>query len=352
MASNEARPGSQEPATNGRAAEKAVPNGKKELKILMLHATYLTSSPDSSPPAFSATRPSLHLHISPPSSGHCTARANFPLGFTQSGPLFDTKTRALAKLLTKALSPAPFNTAPRLVFPTGPHRLRARDVPGFASSSSSSSPASHGGAAEEGDDEDSDSWAWWRRDEASGAYAGFEAGMRRVAEAVRGAGGVDGVCGFSQGGCLAALVAAALEGRSPPAGCPSPSSPASASEAADWTWLDDLRAANGGRPLKFCVVYSGFWAPVPGLQWLYGGSPGDGAGNPPEKSGLITTPTLHFLGSLDSVVEESRSRALIDRCRDPVVVEHPGGHHVPVARDRVMPLVGFLRQVLGGQGKL
>ncbi|RYO85559.1 hypothetical protein DL766_007546 [Monosporascus sp. MC13-8B] len=312
MASNETRPGSQEPATNGKAAEKAAPNGKKELKILMLH------------------------------------------GYTQSGPLFDTKTRALAKLLTKALSPAPLSTAPRLVFPTGPHRLRARDVPGFASSSSSSPPASHDGAAEEEGDEDSDSWAWWRKDEASGAYAGFEAGMRRVAEAVRGAGGVDGVCGFSQGGCLAALVAAALEGRSPPAGCPSPSSPASASEAAaDWTWLDDLRAANGGRPLKFCVVYSGFWAPVPGLQWLYGGSPGDGAGNPPEeKSRMIATPTLHFLGSLDSVVEEGRSRALIDRCRDPVVVEHPGGHHVPVARDRVMPLVGFLRQVVGGQGKL
>ncbi|RYP67912.1 hypothetical protein DL769_005648 [Monosporascus sp. CRB-8-3] len=317
MASDEAQPTSQEPATNGKPAEKAAPNGKKELKILMLH------------------------------------------GYTQSGPLFDTKTRALAKLLTKALSPAPLSMTPRLIFPTGPHRLRARDVPGFSSSSSSTSHSSATEKDEEDEeDEDSDSWAWWRKDEASGAYAGFEAGMRRVAEAVGGAGGVDGVCGFSQGGCLAALVAAALEGRRPPPGCPSPSSPASASAsasgaAADWTWLDDLRAANGGRPLKFCVVYSGFWAPVPGLQWLYGGSPGDGAGDlPEEKSRMIATPTLHFLGSLDSVVEEGRSRALIDRCRDPVVVEHPGGHHVPVARDKVMPLVGFLRQVVGEQGKL
>ncbi|RYO86715.1 hypothetical protein DL764_008965 [Monosporascus ibericus] len=308
MAPDETQPSSQEPATNGKAAERAAPNGKKELKILMLH------------------------------------------GFTQSGSLFDTKTRALAKLLTKALSPAPLNMAPRLIFPTGPHRLRARDIPGF---SSSSRDGTAGEGEEEEEDDDSDSWAWWRKDEASGTYAGFEAGMRRVAEAISDAGGVDGVCGFSQGGCLAALVAAALEGRSPPAGCPSPSLPTSASEEADWTWLDDLRAANGGHPLKFCVVYSGFWAPVPGLQWLYGGSPGDGAGNLPEgKSAMIATPTLHFLGSLDSVVEEGRSRALIDRCRDPVVVEHPGGHHVPVARDRVMPLVGFLRQVIGRQGKL
>ncbi|RYP74031.1 hypothetical protein DL771_003220 [Monosporascus sp. 5C6A] len=316
MASDEARPSSQEPAINGKAAGRAAPDGKKELKILMLHG-----------------------------------RDNPIVRNTQSGPLFDIKTRALAKLLTKALSPAPFNVTPRLIFPTGPHRLRARDIPGF-SSASHDGAAEEGGEGEEDSDEDSDNWAWWRKDEASGTYAGFEAGMRRVAEAISGAGGVDGVCGFSQGGCLAALVAAALEGRNPPAGCPSPSSPASAPEAVDWTWLDDLRAANGGHPLKFCVVYSGFCAPVPGLQWLYGGSLGDAAGDlPEEKSGMIATPTLHFIGSLDSVVEEGRSRALIDRCRDPVVVEHPGGHHVPVARDRVMPLVGFLRQIIGGQGK-
>ncbi|KAK7752534.1 Family of serine hydrolases 3 [Diatrype stigma] len=292
------QPGPKGPANSKKAkAAAAIPNDKKELKILMLH------------------------------------------GYTQSGPLFDSKTRALAKLLNKALGPAPLNLAPRMIFPTGPHRLRAQDIPGFEP------PA----AGEEGGEEEdeSDNWGWWRKDEASGAYAGFGAAMRTVAAAIRdarggeGTGGIDGVLGFSQGGCLAALVAAVLETpyRAPPPGCPSPE-PTGAGAGAqleyDWSWIEELRAANGHQPLRFCVVYSGFWAPVAGLQWLYG----EGE----EKK--ISTPTLHFLGSLDSVVEESRSQALIDRCRDPAVAVHSGGHHVPVARDRVMPLVGFLRQVL------
>ena len=140
---------------------------------------------------------------------------------------------------------------------------------------------------------------------------------------------------------------------------PSTSTSATATTGAgpDWSWLDDLRDANAGRPLRFAVVYSGFWAPVAGLQWLYDGtglssssSSGEGPGSGEMKEGgKIATPTLHFLGSLDSVVEERRSRALVDRCADPRVAVHSGGHYVPVARDRVMPLVGFLREVLARQ---
>ncbi|KAI1506018.1 serine hydrolase FSH [Biscogniauxia marginata] len=155
--------------------------------------------------------------------------------------------------------------------------------------------------------------------------------MHALAAAIRDAGGdVDGIVGFSQGAAVAALVAAALEHphRSPPSS--SPSSPSSTSSPADWSWVSALREANGGRPLRFCVLYSGFYAPLDSLRWLY---------EPP-----VATPTLHFLGSLDSVVEESRSRGLVDRCHDPTVLVHPGGHYVPVAKDWVMPLVGWLRQ--------
>lgn len=257
----------------------SVPKGKTEVKILMLH------------------------------------------GYTQSGPLFSSKTKALSKLLAKTLSPAPLNLHPTLVFPTAPHRLRPSDIPGYVP-----------GTGEDGEDEDeeeSDSWAWFRKDEATGAYRGFERGMEAIAAAVRAAGGVDGVCGFSQGGATAALVASALEHplRNPPADGPSPSS---AGETADWSWVESLRAANGNRPLRFCVVYSGFYAPLDALNWLY--------------EPRIVTPTLHFVGSLDTVVEESRSQGLVDRCLDPQVVVHPGGHYVPVAKDWVMVLAGWLRQ--------
>ncbi|KAI1086259.1 serine hydrolase-domain-containing protein [Rostrohypoxylon terebratum] len=257
------------------AAKKAsqIPKGKTELKILMLH------------------------------------------GYTQSGPVFSSKTKALAKLLTKAVSPAPYNLHPTLLYPTAPHRLRPSDIPGYA-------PTGAGGAtAEEEEEDDSDNWGWWRKDEATNTYRGVETCMQTIATAIAEAGGVDGVLGFSQGAALGALVAAALE---EPLRTPTPDAEHHA------PWLAQLRAANHGEPLKFCVVYSGFYAVPDDLQWLY--------------SSPISTPTLHFLGSLDTVVEESRSQRLVERCVDPTVVVHPGGHYVPVAKDWVLVLIGWLRK--------
>ncbi|PHH90825.1 hypothetical protein CDD83_2579 [Cordyceps sp. RAO-2017] len=101
-------------------------------------------------------------------------------------------------------------------------------------------------------------------------------------------------------------------------------------DAAGAAWARALRDANAGRPLRFAVCYSAFWAPVEALAWCY--------------RPAIATPTLHVLGSLDTVVDEARSRALVDRCLDPVVVVHPGGHHVPVAREWALPLAGFIRE--------
>jgi len=147
---------------------------------------------------------------------------------------------------------------------------------------------------------------------------GLDAGMSAVADAIREAQGVDGVVGFSQGGALAAMVAAAMEEprRTPPEGAKG--------------WAEKLRGANGGRPLKFAVVYSGFYMPVEEVKWMYEPS--------------IRTPTLHYIGGLDTVVEESRSRGLIERCEEPVVAVHPGGHYVPVSREWMMPIIGFIRK--------
>ncbi|KAI5921821.1 hypothetical protein F4810DRAFT_677043 [Camillea tinctor] len=287
-------------ASNADTKKKApsIPKGKREVKILMLH------------------------------------------GYTQSGGLFSSKTKALSKLLVKALSP--LNLHPTLIYPTAPHRLRPSDIPGYQ-------PPADASAATSGDDA-SDHWAWFRKDEATGRYAGFEEGMRALARCIEGSGPVDGVLGFSQGGAVAALVAAALEvpHRSPPSLPPNPNpssspnppstTPSPSSPAADPSWPALLRAANARRPLRFCVVYSGFYAPAPELQWLYA---------PP-----LSTPTLHYLGGLDTVVEESRSRALVERCVEPTVLVHPGGHYVPVAKDWVVPLVGWLRQrFVEGEGE-
>ncbi|KAM5348826.1 hypothetical protein ACJ41O_008649 [Fusarium nematophilum] len=249
---------------NGTKPQKPNGNGgKKEVKILMLH------------------------------------------GYTQSGALFRAKTRALEKLLIKLLNPV--SLLPVLIYATAPNRLRAEDVPGYQ-------PPEEPPA----DDYQPDTWGWWRKHEATGAYCLLEEGMATVAQAIREAGGVDAVLGFSQGGALAALVASALE--------PERSLP----EGEEGDWARGLREANGGNPVRFAVSYSGFWAPPDSLQFCY--------------EPKIKTPTLHYMGSLDTVVDESRSQALIDRCEGPVVMVHPGGHYVPVSKEWAMPLAGFIKQ--------
>ncbi|KAK3311646.1 serine hydrolase FSH [Chaetomium strumarium] len=257
-------------------------------------------------------------------------------GYTQSGPLFRAKTRALEKLLAKALAPA--GLVPALLYPTAPTRLSARDIPGFDAfrrSSGDDQQGEEGGTVEE---EEMDAWAWFRHDRAAGRYKLVEEGMvslakgisewkeEGVAEGEEGGGVVDGVLGFSQGGCVAGMLAAALE-----EGRTTTTTTTTGEEAKEHEgWVRAVREANGGRPLKFAVVYSGFWATPADLGWLY--------------EPKIRTPTLHVLGSLDTVVEESRSQGLVERCEDPLVLTHPGGHYVPVNKEWVMPVAGFIKK--------
>lgn len=254
--------------TNNTTPRPKPPANKKEIKILMLH------------------------------------------GYTQSGPLFRSKTRALEKLLTKALAPIALH--PTLIYPTAPNRLSPRDIPGFLASQDEPDEV------DLDDAEQSDAWAWFRKDEASGEYRFFDEGMQTLADVIREEEGVDGVIGFSQGGAVAGFVAAALEpGRKVP-------------EGAQGDWARKLREANGGKGLKFGVSYSGFYAPIESLSWCY--------------EPKIKTPLLNVVGSLDTVVEESRSQGLVDRCEDGPVVIHPGGHYVPVSKEWVMALAGFVKQ--------
>lgn len=209
----------------------------------------------------------------------------------------------MEKLLVKTLTP--FSLHPTLIYPTGPNQLRPSDIPGYVPS------------ADSNEEDMPDMWAWWRKDEASGSYRYFDEGMATVAEAIREAGGVDAVCGFSQGGAMTGLVVGALE--------PERKVP----EGKSGDWARGLREANGGKGVQFGVSYSGFLALPEELQWCF--------------EPKIAVPTLHYIGSLDTVVEESRSQALADRCEDPKIVVHPGGHHVPVSKEWVMAFAAFIK---------
>lgn len=67
---------------------------------------------------------------------------------------------------------------------------------------------------------------------------------------------------------------------------------------------------------------------------------------------MITTPILHVLGTLDTIVDEERSLSLVGCCAGAKekgwVVTHPGGHYVPMGKAMVGVLAGFIAGYLEG----
>ena len=234
-------------------------------------------------------------------------------GYTQSGPRFHDKTRALEKAIVKAFSSS------TLHYPTGPIPLRPADIPGYSASSTI-----------DGTEEEIDSFAWWRRAEGSSEYRGMEQGLARIAETIQSNGPFDGVIGFSQGGAGAAIVASLLEiGRKDAITAARSKDPAKIAYPKSFTKEDGSTIQP---PLSFAIIYSGFAAPSELYSGFY--------------EPKIKTPVLHFLGSLDTLVDEKRSRILIDSCEvaHERVVIHPGGHFLPSQKVWLDTTVGFIRE--------
>jgi pimeloyl-ACP methyl ester carboxylesterase len=213
-------------------------------------------------------------------------------GYTQSGPLFSAKTKAVQKALTKALG-----AGTTMHFPTAPQKLQPADIPG-----NSEQPT-------EAAEPESEAYGWWRRSEPSGEYTGLPEMFAFLSEYLDTHGPFDGVIGFSQGAALAAVLAAVLENDRPRPQTFTTSHP----------------------PLKFAACYCGFRAPERYEEWY---------------TPSIKTPTLHVIGSLDTVVDEERSLALARACEkgDQRTVYHPGGHYLPSQKGVVAALVGFIRE--------
>ena len=140
----------------------------------------------------------------------------------------------------------------------------------------------------------------------------------------------DGVIGFSQGAAAAAMTASLLEpGRQ--------EAFADRENNAGGIAFPPAFARLSHPPLHFMVSYSGFASTFPGYAAFY--------------KPLIATPSLHFLGTLDTVLEESWARALLESCEhrsagpDETLVVHPGGHSVPLGRRELLVVTGFIRSI-------
>ncbi|KAJ5970660.1 Serine hydrolase FSH [Penicillium vulpinum] len=244
-------------------------------------------------------------------------------GYTQSGSLFHAKSRALTKHIQKAFPLHEVSTS----YPTAPIRLRPADIPGYE-------PSSEGTP-----DNEIESYGWWRRSNTANPplYTGIEEGFAAVARTLKEEGPFDGVIGFSQGAALAAMVAALLE-------------PGRKESFEHFSKISTDGAAGMMIPapfgedgfqhpqLKFAICYSGFRALGARYRAFY-------------EEPAIQTPVLHVLGSLDAVVEESRSRSLVEACagepeKEGLVVWHPGGHFLPSQRPYLDAAVLFIREQL------
>lgn len=312
--------------------------------------SHLIPSPPAAKPSLPTnTTPSRPLTMSSATPNGATTPNTAPRklkilmlhGYTQSGPLFHAKTRALEKNLEKAFPAAPkpghlpaYPGGVQLVYPTAPLKLSVSDIPGYDVDGAGSSAS-----------EEPDAYAWWRRkgDGEPFRYEGMEMGFERVAEVMSAEGPFDGAIGFSQGAALAGMLASVLEdGRreafekaQSKGGMRYPES-----FERDTGFLTDVIHP----PLKFAVSYSGFGAATNDLYQAF-------------YEPKITTPMLHFIGSVDTVVEEARSLRLVDACLASKGVEggvarvvyHPGGHFLPSSQKQyVGALVAFIREIVGG----
>jgi predicted esterase len=231
-------------------------------------------------------------------------------GYTQNGPLFHAKTKVLEKYLKKLYPDL------TLSYPTGPLRLRPEDVPGFESSGNMP--------------DDLEAYGWWRRSNTADPpeYAGIGDAFDMIAKLIAIEGPFDGVMGFSQGAALATMITSLLE---------RPSRQDAFKRAKETSALAiDYPASFENlqqQPLKFLVSYCGFRAPGERYNGFY-------------EDPTIQTPSCHVNGSLDTLVEESRWRTLMEACGGEGMtrlVIHPGGHFVPSGKQYLETVADFIR---------
>ncbi|KAG9662576.1 FSH1-domain-containing protein, partial [Aureobasidium melanogenum] len=236
-------------------------------------------------------------------------------GYTQSGPLFQAKTQRIKKLLEKSLASLPIKTDTPitgidLFYPTGPFKVSSADLNGA--------------------EVRQDANGWWKLRDRGEIQEGVDVGLDQVAKVLKENGPMDGVMGFSQGAALAAMVVSLLEpnradafGRVPGGGMEYPQS------------IKELQHP----PLRFGVCFSGLLNKHHAYTAFY--------------EPRIQTPVLHVLGSMDTIVEESESLALAERCADGgdgTVIRHAGTHTVPTSDRDIAAVIQFIRNAFPSGG--
>jgi len=166
-------------------------------------------------------------------------------------------------------------------------------------------------------EDDGPSCAWWdSQTTATGQdYVGFWESFQHIIDILQQQGPYHGILGFSQGAAMGALLVAALK---------------IAHLVPSVTLPEDTRTALAGN-LRFAIFAGGHRPRDPILSSLL-------------RDPIAGIKTLHIVGKTDAMISPDRSLDLAKAFQDAEVVEHQGGHYIPVTSDVRTRYQQFLRQ--------
>ncbi|CEP14960.1 hypothetical protein [Parasitella parasitica] len=200
-------------------------------------------------------------------------------GYTQNGTMFRKKTAAVRKSVDSLAD---------FVYITGPHHI---SPPTYSTISEREAAA---------------------KEESS---EGFKESIEFVKDVLIKEGPFDGIMGFSQGACFAALLTELLEDR---------------------TCFPNLISPTFGHPpFKFSIIVAGF---KPTMQ--------EATNIMLNKDKKVKTPSMHFIGDLDTLVLPEAMISLAETFEKPNIFRHTGGHYLPSNPSSRKELDKFISQFI------
>ncbi|WFD00758.1 dihydrofolate reductase [Malassezia yamatoensis] len=155
------------------------------------------------------------------------------------------------------------------------------------------------------DPEDQQTRGWWKAN--NGTYIGWDSTAKYLKEQIALYGPFDGVLGYSQGACLACILAAGIEYPD---------------------FLPDSPGPLQTKPFQFAISVSGFHPRDSMFDRLF------------EQE--IHTPTLFILGHEDQIIPPAVTASFATQLKNVRIAEHSGGHYLPTPA----PWRNFLRDFI------
>ena len=237
-------------------------------------------------------------------------------GFTQSGQIFEFKTRRLTQRLSKTLCER-YRTREenvRFIYADGPFSLQNSDEAKWGEGEV--------GVAGAG------TLGWWRNLDITEQYKGIETSLSLLASLVKTHGPFTGVVGFSQGATLGAMFTSCCEMDIVPGRREALQEMCHGQNPE----LAQILALSPQKQLDFSILFSG-WKGTP--EYYHGFY------DPP-----LQSPTVHVLGTLDTMIPRWGTLQLLDACQRALMVEHPGVHFVPRSHIVIEKVVRSVEQIV------